>query len=656
MTEKQVRKIIQYSAAGFILQAVIAVLLYMMQKRFDSWSANHVTFTVLAGLAVWLFTIVRLSFNVTASDLGKTSDVSAADITPHTNGKKKNRWFTSFISRYAPVTLELVFAGVLLMSTASWVAMKSDADVMKAVVTMEELLTYAFLEFGLVIISVFLFALSNNRTLSILKTPSRYFSVSVYAAGLLMIQALFGHFGHHAFRGVFSLSIPLLNTILAAEVGLSMVMRFFRPYTSEDGSFDSRLLEMLLHPMKVRGIISETMRDLLGYDISTTTFYLYLKRSLPPAVIFLSLTTIFLSSILILEPGYQAAVLKFGRNAGIVSQSGLHLTLPWPFSTIRTIDTDRVRRIHSGSHRPDSTGMAFLKEDVPLLWTNTHGVRNDELLITASPRYIIGDTRESSDWTDLTENKTPAVSLVGANVVVEYHISDAEKFVFSYQDPQRLVFLISEKMVSLEILKYEIDELFSAGRLHLASSLVNKIQKECDRFGLGVKILHVNINSVHPPLEVAPIFEENVSARQERETIISAAQQHVIRNQVETAGSSRHFKRLIELIDREEKGDRMVRPVLDSLLLTCGGEVSRVLWGAYGYRWSRENNEGGKAERFRAKVSGARERIIDVYMTDQYLSTLESVLADRKKVVFTRNVRDLIVTSGVSPGQFLKSP
>lgn len=661
MIGKQVRKIRYYAVAGFILQALTAVLLYVLQKRFDYWSIIHVTFAVSAGLAVWLYTIFRLYFDVASPD------ISEAGSKPNANGRKKNRWVNRWIrglvSRYAAVTFELAHAGILLTSTFSWVTLKSNDRIIRTAVTLEELLTYVFLVFGLVIVSVFLFTLSKNQALCALRIPGRHFSVSVYSSSLLLVQALLGYFDYHSLRGIPSSLIPILNTILAVEVVLSMVMRFFSSQTEGESSFDSRFLEVLLHPMKVRVIISEMMRELLGYDISATTFYLYLKRSIPPAVIFLSFTTMFLSSILIIEPGNQATVLLFGKNAGVLSESGIHFTLPWPFSTIRTIETDRIRRVHAGSHRTDSTGTAFLEENVPLLWTNTHGVRNDKLLITASPRYIIGNSQRGADWTDHTERKTPAVSLVGANVVVEYRIRDAEKFVFNHQDPQKLVFLISEKIISHEILKYEIDELFSAGRLDLARSLVKRIQNECDRFGLGVKILHVNINSVHPPLEVAPIFEENVSARQERETIISAAQQHVIRNQVETAGSSEHFRRLVELIDREEKGDRRARAGLDSLLLACGGEVSRVLWEAYGYRWSRENDEGGKAERFRAKAAGSRGSIADVYKTDRYLSTLESVLENKKKVVFTKNVRNMIVTSGaggmksaVPAGQFLNSP
>jgi membrane protease subunit HflK len=74
-----------------------------------------------------------------------------------------------------------------------------------------------------------------------------------------------------------------------------------------------------------------------------------------------------------------------------------------------------------------------------------------------------------------------------------------------------------------------MEELMSSGRFPAAEELRKRIQDGADDLGLGVKIVFVGLQDIHPPVQVAAAYEAVVSARQNREAAILEARAYAVR-------------------------------------------------------------------------------------------------------------------------------
>jgi regulator of protease activity HflC (stomatin/prohibitin superfamily) len=303
-----------------------------------------------------------------------------------------------------------------------------------------------------------------------------------------------------------------------------------------------------------------------------------------------------------------------------------------------------------GSHQPQTPGGTVFKEGVPLLWTTSHGLQHDELLIVSSPKELISNAIESGGKLDAVHDKTPSVSLAGADVVIEYVIRNFENYSSIYSKPEEMLNIISKSEVSRFVLSFDIDMLLSQGRAQMAQVLKDRIQKNCDNLSLGIKILNVAITAVHPPTDIADAFEENVSALQERETKIQQARQSASRAQIETAGSVESFASLSQQINNEEDSSGKNHIETEKMIWNCGGQISRILSDATGYRWSRENTECGKTEKFIEELK-LYKIAKKVYFYERYLSVLEEALATKKKFLLSDSLRNTLIDVGTNVGR-----
>jgi membrane protease subunit HflK len=434
------------------------------------------------------------------------------------------------------------------------------------------------------------------------------------------------------------------NTFLAAEILLSMMLRLFsprRPNTLPRPAFDFYLLEALSHPMQIGRTIASMLEGIFGFDITHTPFGKMVYSLIIPSAILVATLLLGLSSIVIVKPYEQAVILNMGRLGREPLSPGLHFKPPWPFASSQRYNISEMRSIHVGSHKPSPSDAALYREGVPILWTNMHGVTIDELLICSSPRDMITISAKS-EQSRADNQKVPSVSLAAADIQIQYIIKDLMTHVSSSAMPEIFLYKISETHSSRLIYQYDIDALFCEGRLALVDMLRKAIQRDCDKNNLGIKIVHVAITAVHPPVEVAGAFEETVAAMQERETKIQQARQEAIMSQVETTGLTETFARLAALADGIDSGHGTDISGHEQLLYDCGGEVSSILAEAGAYRFSRENVEKGKTERFGEQLRANIASPI-IYGYDQYLSILEKGLAKNRKVVILGNDDRIII-------------
>lgn len=444
--------------------------------------------------------------------------------------------------------------------------------------------------------------------------------------------------------------------LVGVEIAVFLVLEQFRPRKKDEvprPAFDSRLLGLLSSPESVGTAVQETLDYQFGFKVSKNWFLQLLGRTAWPMVLISGGTLMLVSCIIVVEPHQQALRLRLGEIVGTPLGPGIHLKAPWPLEQARKFDVLGVRTVRFGAHKEGGHGHEETEEDKdgPILWTNMHGLSSDKLMIVAPPGDLLGQRDAREDDRRPLETHGPAVSLVAVEALVEYRVRDLMLYVRHSVDPDRYFTQLGSRALAREVLKYDADALIGLGRGEASANLQRELQALSDQARLGLEILYVGIPSVHPPQEVAGAFEETVSARQERETAIQGAEQYAIRLMTEATGTRDHGKDLLEgitgmesLIEQGASQDQVdrQRQSVERLLSECSGEVAARIAQAWGYRWTRENSERGKVERFEKELL-----LHDVapltYQTSYYLGILEMGLSKARKYMFLGDRDKLVV-------------
>lgn len=237
-----------------------------------------------------------------------------------------------------------------------------------------------------------------------------------------------------------------------------------------------------------------------------------------------------LSGIYSVGPDEQGIVLRFGRLDRVTS-SGLNYHIPFPVEKVYTPKVTEVKRIEIG-FRTTHPGPPARYSDRP----------NESRMLT-------GD-----------EN------MVDLDLIVQYRIVDAAKFLFNVRNAETTVGHAAEAAVRQVVGSKPIDEALTTGKGVIQQETLNEIQRILDKYGSGLRIVAVQLQDVTPPKEVIQAFKDVASAREDKNRLINEAQGY--RNQIipEARGKSAQIVRQAEAY-RETK-IRQARGDADRFLAT----------------------------------------------------------------------------------------
>jgi membrane protease subunit HflK len=139
------------------------------------------------------------------------------------------------------------------------------------------------------------------------------------------------------------------------------------------------------------------------------------------------------------------------------------------------------------------------------------------------PHYREEDTFLTAGASSGQEGEAISVGLVSFNVPVEYRVTNLMQFVYGHADPDEWVRDLSYRALTRELAARDFVQVVGPDRLQVSRQVQQRIQQEADRHGLGVEILFVGVQSVHPPVTVAPAFQSVVGALEQREAAILEA-------------------------------------------------------------------------------------------------------------------------------------
>ncbi len=502
----------------------------------------------------------------------------------------------------------------------------------------------------------------------LLRSGAGYLMGLVLVALLILAGAGFALFGNESIMAWVGLVVPGLMTLLGLEIVLSFLSGAYRPRKPGEiprPAFDSRLLGWLTKPEGLAKIVNETINYQFGFEISRSWFYMLMSRSITPLLASGLGILLLIGSIVIVEPQQQAVITTFGAMRGEPVGPGLHLKWPWPIGGVQRYDVGRIQVARVGSYQK-------LKEDTAILWTNVHVDGKEEYLITAPTVREEGRSDAGNTAPSAAAGSTPAVSLVAAEVLVHYQITDLTKYVTSAQKPEQLMSALADRTLTEYFVTKDLDTLIGRGRLEAGQFMRQAIQKQADALHMGVQVVYVGVVGIHPPrggesadggegVQVAAAFHEQVGAIQEKETTIWKAKQERIQTLAQVAGSEEMALQIRDAVLALEKLREQVESLkmrsagevgarltelgaavaaqeaqIEALLVAAPGQASQIIYEARAQRWETGIAERSKAQAFPA-LAAAYKQAPQYFKGRAYLDALAEGLAKPRKYIVHEN-------------------
>jgi membrane protease subunit HflK len=260
-----------------------------------------------------------------------------------------------------------------------------------------------------------------------------------------------------------------------------------------------------------------------------------------------------LTGVFVVEPNQEGVITRFGVYSRSV-EPGLHYHLPAPIEATQLVSvTNQNKTVIGGSQGAEEP--------------------DESLMLT-------GD-----------EN------IVDLSFTVQWHVSDAAKYLFDIREPDAAVKAVAESAMREVVGRNPLTAIITNGRGAVESETIALMQRILDRYQSGITIDAVQIQNANPPQDVVPAYQDIARAGQDQQSAINDANKY--RNRV----------------INEAKGD-----------------AAKITQAAEGYRAQVTKEAQGQAARFdelykqyRLAPGLTRERL--------YIETMQRVLTHSHKVI-----------------------
>lgn len=443
--------------------------------------------------------------------------------------------------------------------------------------------------------------------------------------------------------------LPILLIVLGVETALNVVLDIYRPRLKGQYSraaFDSRLLGIINEPGGVFRSVAAAIDYQFGFQVSQTWFYKLLEKAIVPLILFSAITLYLASCILVVTPDEQAVIERFGNpltDAGAprLVGPGMWFKFPWPIDIAYKHPTRQVMELYIGyvPNTEEKTGQVI--PETSLLWGKSHYKEEFNLLV-------------ASEYAGAKQDEEAApVSVVKANIPVQYKIRDVYAYIYNHSQPDKLL----EDICYRELTKFaasatieaeetavsseRIDaDLLGAGRTRAKDVLAKRIQDAADQEGLGIELVFVGVQGIHPPPEVAPDYEAVAAAVQQRQALVLQAQAYRNSTLSTLIGSVADADAMFALATRYQKSleEGKVEDVnelgkqLDAAFANAQGDIYRTLKESQSYAFQSATLAKATAERFAGQLKAYRAAP-QIYMREQRLAVLEEALRGIRKYV-----------------------
>jgi modulator of FtsH protease HflK len=260
-------------------------------------------------------------------------------------------------------------------------------------------------------------------------------------------------------------------------------------------------------------------------------------------------------------PDQRGIVLRFGKHVATMDP-GFHWHWPYPLETVLRPKVTEVQRMEIGFRTIDPGPPARYAD-----------VASESLMLT-------GD-----------EN------IIDIDLVVQYRIADAAKYLFMVRHLPETVKSASEAALREVIGRRHIDEALTIGKLEIQEETKSMLQSIMNTYEAGLQIVAVQLQEVQPPKQVIDAFKDVASAREDKVRAVN-----------------------------EADGYR------STIIPEVRGKAEMILREAEAYREEKIRRAQGEAQRF-LQVLGEYQRAKEITRKRLLLETLEEVLPQMDKII-----------------------
>ena len=296
--------------------------------------------------------------------------------------------------------------------------------------------------------------------------------LNIYDIQKYIVYAFIVLFYYVVVMVVVSLSVRVIKKELSSNPVIVILLPFF--------SADVKELSIISFLEENTGI---TLRSLWSIK--------YVRKVLPFAII-VSVFLFWISTgVVYVESHQQAVTYRFGTLQAETLSPGLHFTLPYPIDKTEIYNTETINKITIG-YKSD--------ENIDNVWTKDHGDSEYKLLLGSG------------------------TELVSLNLRIEYKISDLQKYLQNVSSPDLIVEAKAYELTTSRTINTDLHTLLSVDREAFANSFYEELASEVAASNTGIEIVSVIMESIHPPVEVAKVYQDFIGVGIDSERIIIEAQ------------------------------------------------------------------------------------------------------------------------------------
>jgi membrane protease subunit HflK len=314
----------------------------------------------------------------------------------------------------------------------------------------------------------------------------------------------------------------VLLGLMAAETLVTLLLEIYRPRLKGKvvrTLYDSRLIGLLAQPESLFTAAAQALDYQFGFKVSETWFFQLARKSLP-ALFLAQLAVLLLSTcVVFIEPGEQGVREHFGRldlanpSRSILNPGG-HLVWPWPIDHVYRYRTGQIQTFDVGFTPEGPTAQT-------LVWSTPHaGIKEVNFLVGSAPPATVtnGLAETAAGAAENPEElaKVGTAGLIDVSLPVQFQITNVLDWAYQNAGQSNLL----QDLATRDLVRYlagvDLNAVLSHLRLEAAQQLKTQIQDDANRHRLGVKILFVGVQDIHPPAasDVAATYEKVVAAGQ----------------------------------------------------------------------------------------------------------------------------------------------
>jgi regulator of protease activity HflC (stomatin/prohibitin superfamily) len=291
---------------------------------------------------------------------------------------------------------------------------------------------------------------------------------------------------------------------LAASLGVNILLSMLK---GDILGFDYTLFPKITLIKTATGETTDS--QMVNWKISLKSLYTirYTLKILPALALVLVIVLFLSTTVFVVQPHQQAAVYHFGKlNRTSIKDAGLHFKFPWPIDKTEIYDVHRASGMQIGYE--SSGGANFL-------WTQMHD--GGEYML------LLGSGNE----------------MVAVNLKIMYVISDLYLYIKTCTNAEAVLSAAAYNALMTRTINTTLDSFLSVDRNSLSASLLNELSDFCKLERLGFSVVQIIIESIHPPVDIADIYQKVVSASVDKTTVITQANAYAETKVIEAAKQSK---------------------------------------------------------------------------------------------------------------------